>query len=221
MSIIERLITTLSILLLLIGHEFGHILGSEKFGIKSKEIGFGFYGLLPVLYTNITPIWRLDQRKRNIVNLSGIYVQLLAGFLLGLTNLFIDSVIILSIIRINVLVIIINLNPFFKFDGYWVLVDLLKEPNLLKKSNFGIKEIKSLPIKILAYGILRKLFFMTLISWIFYNSVLIINKKDLSEYVNFKIWDGFYIISSLTIIIFIFMRILENLKNEKNNRRAN
>lgn len=217
LTINERIIVIVSIFLLLIGHELGHVIGSEKFGIKSEEIGFGLYGFLPVFYTNITPIWRLDRRKRNIVNLSGIYIQLVVGLLLGFTNLFIDSDIILSVFRINVLLVIINLNPFLKFDGYWVLADLLKEPNLFKKSNFRIKEIKFLPIKILVYGILKKLFFISLIGWIFYKTFLIINKIDSSEHISFRVWDGLYVFSSIVIILFTLIRLFKISKNEKHN----
>ena len=59
-------------------HELGHITACQKYNIKSKGIGIGLYlGILPVAYADVSGIWLLKKQERIIVNLSGIYLELI------------------------------------------------------------------------------------------------------------------------------------------------
>lgn len=120
-------------------HEFGHATAAHYFGAEHGGIGGGFYLFSPVYFADVTDIWRLNPKKRIVVNLAGIYFELLicsvfvlAGFLFNFTYL---SVVGLFIV-LNTL---FNLNPFLRSDGYWVLTDLLEIPNLYKKSSQVLK----------------------------------------------------------------------------------
>ncbi len=42
-------------------HEMGHAAAGRRFGIKPKEIGAGLYLIFPVLYTDVTEVWRLSK----------------------------------------------------------------------------------------------------------------------------------------------------------------
>ena len=65
-------------------HEMGHAAACHRFGAKFGDIGFGFYLLSPVMYADVSDIWKLKPYKRVIVNLSGIYIELLIATILVL-----------------------------------------------------------------------------------------------------------------------------------------
>jgi putative peptide zinc metalloprotease protein len=116
-------------------HEIGHATACARFGIYPGRIGFGFYLMLPVFFADVSQAWRLNRWKRIIVNLSGIYFELIFCLLiLGILSLTRNF----NLITVPVILFIktiFNLNPFFRTDGYWVLSDAFNIPNLRKVSN--------------------------------------------------------------------------------------
>ena len=125
-------------------HEFGHVTAAHYFGAEHGGIGGGFYLFSPVYFADVTDIWKLRPKKRIIVNLAGIYFELLICsiyIIAGITFGFNFLTVIGLLIFVNTL---FNLNPFLRSDGYWVLTDLLEIPNLYKKSSQSlIKLLKS------------------------------------------------------------------------------
>jgi putative peptide zinc metalloprotease protein len=186
--------------------------------VKVKEIGFGFYYFFPVLYVNLNESWKLKKEKRTIINLSGIYIQLIAGFFLAIFIYFFeDNRILTSIFKINFYLVLLNLNPFLKFDGYWVLSDFLEGNNLLKTSNRLIKEKfkheSSSKFKnwITLYTILRILFIIYIIFSIIKRTTVIITKYV--EQIKFSNDENiFIIIMSLYIFRIIFTILKKHLK---------
>jgi putative peptide zinc metalloprotease protein len=131
---------------ILLIHELGHAAAGYRFGIKPKEIGAGLYLIFPVLYTDVTEVWRLGKLKRTIVNLGGIYFQLLINLILigYLVSHFGDFGQINTtryLIQLNVATIIINAIPFLKFDGYWIYSDLFSLPNLRRQSVLYVRNL--------------------------------------------------------------------------------
>lgn len=115
-------------------HELGHASACKHFGIRHGGIGFGLYLNFPVLYTDVTEVWRLRRANRCIVNLAGVYFQMY--ILLALLALFYvtgSDTVRYMILTLN-LGFIMTLNPFFKFDGYWIASDVLGIPNLRSRS---------------------------------------------------------------------------------------
>jgi len=100
-------------------HELGHSAATLKFNVQPKSIGFGFYYLLPVLYTDISGIWRLSKMKKVIINLAGIYMQLLANGLIFITTLFLRNNIITNFLHYIVLA------NFSSLDEYKNLSDMI------------------------------------------------------------------------------------------------
>ena len=115
-------------------HELGHASACKYFGIRHGCIGFGLYLNFPVLYTDVTEVWKLNRAQRCVVNLAGVYFQsywliiLLIGFLIT------GSDILRYLILLMNLGFLMTLTPFFKFDGYWIASDLLGVPNLRQRS---------------------------------------------------------------------------------------
>lgn len=115
-------------------HELGHASACKHFGIRHGGIGFGLYLNFPVLYTDVTEVWRLRGTDRCIVNLAGVYFQMY--ILLAVLALFYatgSDTLRYMILTLN-LGFIMTLNPFFKFDGYWIASDVLGIPNLRNRS---------------------------------------------------------------------------------------
>lgn len=122
-------------------HEFGHAIACKKLGAKPGEIGFGFYILTPVMFADVSDIWKLEKRKRIKVNLSGIYMEVLIGFILAIFYLITNNIILLVLNAFIVMRVLINLNPFLRYDGYWILSDSIDVPNLRKVSHEKLKQI--------------------------------------------------------------------------------
>lgn len=122
-------------LVIILLHELGHAAAACRFGVEPQEIGFGLYFIFPVFYTNVTGIWALPARKRTVVNLAGIYFQLIAN--LPLLILFYTGVcnpICFVLITANTIGLLSALNPFLRYDGYWLFSDIFNIPNLHVKS---------------------------------------------------------------------------------------
>lgn len=115
-------------------HEFGHAAAGRRFSCKSKGIGFGFYWIIPVFFSDMSNIWRLKRYERIVVNLGGIYFDLLNTTILLIAYFISHEFIFLVLPSIIALSTLRNLNFFLKFDGYWIVSDLLKIPNLHKSS---------------------------------------------------------------------------------------
>ena len=115
-------------------HELGHASACKYFGVRHGGIGFGLYLNFPVLYTDVTEVWKLNRAQRCVVNLAGVYFQ--SYWLIALLTAFLltGNDILRYLILIMNLGFVMTLNPFFKFDGYWIASDLLGVPNLRQRS---------------------------------------------------------------------------------------
>jgi putative peptide zinc metalloprotease protein len=145
-------------------HELGHSLAAKKYGVKCKEIGIGLYIVFPILYTNLGESWKLRKNKRIIINLSGIYFQLILGSIIGFLACITKSGVLSFLFFSNASIILFNINPFIKLDGYWVITDLLNTNDLTKVANnemdhiFHLKSKKKRNIYLLIYASFRLIF---------------------------------------------------------------
>jgi len=122
-------------------HELGHSSACCNFGVRSGFIGFGFYLFRPVMFTDVSRIWKLNIQKRIIVNLAGIYFDFLVSAFLMILYFF-SSINFFLLLGITIFSgSIVNLNPFLRYDGYWILSDLVKIPNLKNKSDLILIDV--------------------------------------------------------------------------------
>jgi putative peptide zinc metalloprotease protein len=117
----------------MLAHELGHASASMRFGAPARDIGFGLYLVFPVFYSDVTSAWRLTRRQRVVIDLAGVYFQ----FVVGTAYLIIYRLtgwgsFYTSAVTIFVLALVVVL-PIFKFDGYWLLTDLLGVENLSRQ----------------------------------------------------------------------------------------
>lgn len=132
-------------------HELGHASACKYFGVRHGGVGFGLYLNFPVLYTDVTEVWKLDRIQRCVVNIAGVYFQSYWLIILLIMFLLTNNDILRYLILIMNLGFLMTLNPFFKFDGYWIASDLLGVPNLRVRSlelvGYGYRRMRKLPVK--------------------------------------------------------------------------
>lgn len=211
-SISEQIIFYLSLFLILVFHEIGHVAAGFRYGITSKDIGFGFYLILPVFYTNLTEIWKIRQKERNIVNLSGIYYQLFIGVGLFAVGYFCDSNLVLNIAHSNFFIVVINLNPLLKFDGYWVLADFIDEPNLMRKTRLSIKSLRKEKRTVQIYTLFHRAFMLYIIILVILMCVRAVYSIRAGEHTFMNYLSIFLVVSFIISIIYNSFRNVRHSK---------
>lgn len=121
-------------------HEFGHACTAKRHGCRVSTMGVAFMVLWPVLYTDTTDAWKLRSRRQRLaIGVSGIAVELvIASFAILAWSFLPDgmarSLAFLLATTTWILTLAINLNPFMRFDGYYLLSDALGIANLQERS---------------------------------------------------------------------------------------
>jgi putative peptide zinc metalloprotease protein len=126
-------LTYLLFLLSLAFHEFGHASACARGKVRPSEIGFAIYLFFPVFYSNVSSSWQLSRWKRIRVDIGGIYLQLWVGVIYLLVY-FLTHIALFQVAFISVIAsCFISFNPLLKFDGYWILTDILNISHLSKQ----------------------------------------------------------------------------------------
>jgi putative peptide zinc metalloprotease protein len=116
-------------------HEMGHAYMCRRYDVPVQSLGLAFLVFWPVLYTDTTLSWVLKSHQRMKIALAGIwietYVTIIAALIWCNTSEITIKTICYMIISVNWMAsLLINVSPFMRFDGYYVLADFMKMPNL-------------------------------------------------------------------------------------------
>jgi putative peptide zinc metalloprotease protein len=111
-------------------HELGHASACSRYGCRPGEIGIGLYFAFPVMYSDVTDVWRLRRWQRVVVDVGGVYFQLIVAALYGVAFLVTGWPVLKLAMNFVLFGILFSLNPILRFDGYWILSDALGVPNL-------------------------------------------------------------------------------------------
>ena len=121
-------------------HEFGHGLACKKFGGQCHEMGFMMLVLTPCLYVNVSDSWLLNSKwKRAFIAAAGMYFELVLASIAVYVWWFsqpglINQLALNTIFVCSVSTLLFNANPLLRYDGYYILSDLLEIPNLRQKA---------------------------------------------------------------------------------------
>jgi putative peptide zinc metalloprotease protein len=128
-------------------HEFGHGLTCKHYGGEVHEMGAMIIVLSPFLYADVTDSYLFpNKRHRILVAAAGIYIELviaaLATLLWAISQPGPTQQLLFNLMLItSVWTVLFNANPLMKFDGYYILTDLLDVPNLRAKAQMCVSEM--------------------------------------------------------------------------------
>ena len=114
-------------------HECGHASGCRCGGGRPGVIGFGIYLIWPSFFTNVTDSYRLSRAGRLRTDLGGVYFNLI--FMLALAGIYAatSAEILLLVIAVTHLELLQQLLLFVRYDGYFILSDLVGVPDLFAR----------------------------------------------------------------------------------------
>lgn len=116
-------------------HEASHGLACQRFGGRVREAGIVFILLAPVPYVDLTSTWRLPKWRRIVTSVAGMFAELLIAAIAGIlwantTDELLRQHLLQLMLTASVVTLLFNANPLMRFDGYYILADLLELPNL-------------------------------------------------------------------------------------------
>lgn len=123
-------------LLLKVVHETSHGIVCRRYGGSVREGGITFVLFAPLAYVDVTSSWRFPSKWQRIhTAAAGMYSELLIASLAvivwsrtepGMLRDASFNVVIMA----SLTTLVFNANPLMRFDGYYILSDLLAIPNL-------------------------------------------------------------------------------------------
>jgi putative peptide zinc metalloprotease protein len=121
-------------------HEIGHAVTATRYGVRVAHMGVAMLVMFPMLYTDTSESWKLtNPRQRLAIASAGIITELaIAGLATLAWSLTSDGALKNGLFFLAttswVLTVLLNMSPFMRFDGYFILTDLLDFPNLHERS---------------------------------------------------------------------------------------
>ena len=122
-------------------HELGHAYTATRYGVRVAHMGLAFLVLWPVLYTDTGESWKLpDRRQRLAISSAGIVTELGIATLATLGWALCEpgdvrQALFFLATTSWALSLALNASPFMRFDGYFILSDLLDFQNLHERSS--------------------------------------------------------------------------------------
>jgi putative peptide zinc metalloprotease protein len=121
-------------------HETFHALACKKYGGSVPRAGVALLFFMPAAFVDVTSSWRFrSKRQRSITAAAGIYAELMvaAAALIvwahssdGVLHRFCYDLAFMA----SLATLLVNGNPLLRFDGYYILSDLVEIPNLATRA---------------------------------------------------------------------------------------
>jgi len=121
-------------------HEMGHACACFRYGCRVPAMGVAFLVMTPMLYTDTNEAWKLSSRRqRLIIGSAGVISELSLAIIatwwwLLLPDGVLRGAAFFLASTAWVMTLAINCSPFMRFDGYFILSDLISIPNLHQRS---------------------------------------------------------------------------------------
>ncbi len=121
-------------------HELGHAFTAKRHGCRVSAMGVALLVMFPVLFTDTSGAWKLRDRWRRVqIGMAGMATELALACYATLAWSFLPdgmarSAAFMVATTTWLMTLAINLNPFMRFDGYFLLSDALDVANLQERS---------------------------------------------------------------------------------------
>jgi putative peptide zinc metalloprotease protein len=124
-----------------IWHELGHAFTCKRFGGEVHDIGFMIFYLQPAFYCNVDDSYLFPKQSHRLAaTFGGPYFELMmcsvaaAVWATTPAEWWIHGLALTLVFFTGLSVIVMNVNPLVKLDGYYVLMDWLDVPELREES---------------------------------------------------------------------------------------
>jgi len=128
-------------------HEAGHALACRRFGAAVHRVGVSLVFFTPLPYVDATGSWAFQNRwHRIVVSMAGIYTEFFTAALAvfvwaGTSSGPLHAAAFNAMFLASVTTLLFNANPLLRYDGYYILSDLLEIPNLNTRSNAMLRHL--------------------------------------------------------------------------------
>lgn len=156
----------ISLLIISIIHELGHITAARRIRLEGNfNVYIGLYAVFFVFFVDdLNYLYFRDRKERLIVNIGGVYFQVLAFIPIALcVYLGIIPSLASALLWTNAILLVFNLFPFWATDGYWIISDYLANGNLnnecesIQRGLLRLDFTKRYSVTIWIYWVLRSL----------------------------------------------------------------
>lgn len=204
-------------------HELGHAYTATRFGCRVPAMGVSFLVMMPVLYTDTTGAWRLtSRRQRLLIDMAGVSVEMMVAAIATLAWVFLPDGTLRSAAFILsssswVMSLGVNLNPFMRYDGYYVLSDWVGVPNLQSRAfalaRWRLRELLfdlgEAPPEEMPRRLRRQLIVYAVVTWI-YRLVLFLGIALLVYHMFFKLLG--LILFGVEMVVFVMRPIFNEIQ---------
>ncbi len=143
-------------------HELGHGVILKRFGRQVPECGLMLLVLFPAPYVDASGAWALTSKWQRIaVGAGGMLFELFVAAVAALVwvatlntdGSLVHQLAYNAMFIASVSTVLFNANPLMRFDGYYMLSDLIEIPNLMQRAQTMLKH----HFKVHAYGLKREI----------------------------------------------------------------
>ena len=133
------------IIIIKIIHELSHAYTAKVLGCRVRSLGIAVIFLIPRFFTDISDMVETTRISRVKIALAGIWAEFIIGGLacfvfISSPSFSLSSQVSISFITVSLLSsLLFNGNPLMRFDGYYVLKELLGRDNLYSHSSAAVK----------------------------------------------------------------------------------
>ena len=132
-------------LLLKLVHELGHAVTAVRAGSPIRSAGISFFFFAPVPYIDVSDLWSISNRwQRMLCSAGGILFEIIVASIAVFVAFAAEN----ESLRYfacavattgTITTLAFNANPFVRFDGYYILSDLLQKSNLWSDGQAALK----------------------------------------------------------------------------------
>ena len=153
-------------------HESAHALTCKHYGGGVHDMGFHLIYLTPAFYVDVTEAWVYTNRWQRVVTMmAGIWIELMvcaAGTVVWWgtpPGTFAHEFAYKLMLITGIAVVLMNMNPLIKLDGYYILseivgIDDIKERSTAYVSGWVQRNVFGLPVDVEYISVRRRWFFV-------------------------------------------------------------